>query len=84
MTHLTRMQVALIAAAASVLTSAMHAGTQAIFAQSYGSLGPVMGYVIGRVLGDLPLAIVCFGVVYGFLRLCGLRAAGTNSSPSSK
>lgn len=84
MTRLTRMQVALIAAAASVLTSAMHAGMQAIFALNYSSLGLVMGYVIGRVLGEVPLAIVCFGVVYGFLRLRGLQADGTSSSPSSK
>lgn len=84
MTRLTRMQVALIAAAASVLTSAMHAGMQAIFTLNYSSLGLVMGYVIGRVMGDVPLAIVCFGVVYGFLRLCGLQADGTSPSPSSK
>jgi len=69
MTRLTRMQVALISAAASVLTSAMHAGMQAIFALNYSSLGPVRGYVIGRVLGDVPLAIVCFALVYAFLRL---------------
>ncbi len=84
MTRLTRIQVALIAAAASVLTSAMHSGMQAIFAQNYGSLMPVMSYVIGRVLGDVPLAIVCFGVAYGFLRLCGLQADDTNSSSSSE
>lgn len=84
MTRITRMQVALIAAAASVLTSAMHAGVQAIVALNYSSLGQVMGYIIGRVLGDIPLAIVCLGVVYGFLRLRGLQAEGTSSSRSSK
>jgi len=84
MTRLTRIQVALIAAAASVLTSAMHAGMQAIFAQNYSSLGLMMGYVIGRVLGDIPLAIVCFAVVYGFLRLSGTQDGGTSASPSSK
>ena len=84
MTRLTRMQVALIAAAASVLTSAMHAGMQAIFSPNYSSLGLMMGYVTGRVLGDIPLAIVCFGVVYGFLKLSGIQANGTSSSPSSK
>jgi len=81
MTRLTRVQVALIAAAASVLTSAMHAGMQAIFAQNYSSFGLSVGYVIGRVLGDIPLAIVCFAVVYGFLRLAGNRHEATSASP---
>lgn len=84
MTRLTRVQVALIAAAASVLTSTMHAGMQAIFAQNYNSVGLAMGYVVGRVLGDVPLAMVCFAVVYGFLRLSGNKAEGTSASPSSK
>jgi hypothetical protein len=84
MTRITRMQVALIATAASVLTSAMHAGMQAIFAQNYSSFGLVMGYVIGRVLGDVPLALICLAVVYGLLRLSGIQADGTSSSQSSK
>lgn len=84
MTRLTRIQVALIAASASVLTSAMHASLQAIFAQNNSSSELVMGYVIGRVLGDMPLAIVCFAVVYGFLRLLGIQGEGTSASASSK
>jgi hypothetical protein len=76
MTRLTRVQVALIAAAASVLTSAMHGGAQAFFAQNYSSFGLMMAYVLGRVLGDIPLAIVCFAVVYGFLRFSGIQAEG--------
>lgn len=84
MTRLTRMQVALIAAAASSLTSAMHAGLQAIFASNYSSVGLAMGYVIGRVLGDIPLAIVCFVVVYGFIKFSGVQDDGTSSSPSSR
>lgn len=84
MKRLTRMQVALIATAASVLTSAMHAGMQAIFALNYSSFGLVLGYVFGRVLGDVPLAIICFGVAYGLLKLSGIQADGASSSPPSR
>ncbi len=84
MKRLTRMQVALIAAAASVLTSTMHAGMQAIFGLKYSSVGHVLGYVFGRVLGDIPLAIICFGVVYGFLKLSRIQADGASSYPLSK
>ena len=61
------MKVALIAAGASVLTSAIHGATQAIFEFSY-PLGLTIGYVIGRVIGDVPAAAICFGVVYACLR----------------
>ena len=79
MKRLTRTKVALIAAAASVLTSAMHASIQAVFALHYSSLVLVLGYVFGRVLGDAPLAIICFGVVYGLLKVLGIQADGGSS-----
>ncbi|MBV6506255.1 MAG: hypothetical protein ILNGONEN_01828 [Syntrophorhabdaceae bacterium] len=81
---LTRKQVALIAAAASALTSTMHAGIQAIFGLKYSSDGLVVGYVFGRVLGDIPLVIICFGVAYGFLKLSMIQADGASSYPPSK
>lgn len=76
MRRLTRTQVALIAAAASVLTSAMHAGLQAVFALNYSSLGLVLGYISGRVLGDVPLALICFVVVYGIMKAFEIQADG--------
>lgn len=84
MIQLTRLHVALIATAASVLTSAMHATMQAIFALRYDSFGLVLGYVFGRVLGDVPIAILCFGTAYAVLKFSGVQSDGADSaSPPS-
>ena len=84
MIRLTRLHVALIATAASILTSAMHATMQAVFALNYDSFGLVLGYVVGRMLGDVPVAIICFGAAYGFLKLSGIQSDGASSSPPSR
>lgn len=69
MNALTNTQIALIAAAASVLTSAMHAGLQAVFANHYDSVILILAFVVGRVIGDVPISVICFGIVYGWLYL---------------
>lgn len=72
MKNLTRAQIALIAAAASVLTTVLHGGVEAIFGQHLSSAGLVLFYIIGRVIGDVPLAVICFGLVYGLLKARGI------------
>jgi len=68
--NLTTTKIALIAAAASVLTSAMHGTMQAINIQNVNTLH-VLFYVAGRVIGDLPAAVICFGLAYGLLKVIG-------------
>lgn len=84
MIRLTRLHVSLIATAASILTSAMHATMQAVFALNYDSTRLVLGYVVGRVLGDIPIAVVCFGAAYGFLRLSGIQSDGAGAFPPNR
>ena len=70
--NLTRAKIALIAAAASVLTSAIHGTVQAITTQDYNTL-QVLFYIMARVIGDLPSAVICFGLVYGILKAMGIH-----------
>lgn len=76
--NLTRSKIALIAAAASVLTTAMHGSVQAIFTKHYNALD-VLFHIVGRVIGDLPSAVICFGLVYGLL-----KAMGVNGEPKGR
>lgn len=69
MNNLTNAKIALIAAAASVLTSAIHGGFQAVFEFHNSSVPNVIGFMFGRVIGDVPIAVLCFGMVYGWLYL---------------
>ena len=69
MTKLTKLNVALIAGGASVLTSAMHGTMLAIFDKQYDHASHVLAYVVGRVVGDIPLALICFGLAYALLAI---------------
>lgn len=62
--RLTRTRAAAVAAAASVLTSATHAAVLAIFGAHNTNFVQIAGYIIGRVLGDVPVAAVCFALAY--------------------
>lgn len=73
--NLTKTKIALIASAASVLTSAIHASLQAINIQNYNTL-QVLFYVTARVIGDLPLAVICFGLAYGLLKVMDIHGDG--------
>lgn len=64
MIPVTRLRLALIATAASMLTSAMHGSIQAIFSSNFDSILNVAAYVFGRVIGDIPLAIICFVITF--------------------
>ena len=72
---LTETKIALIAGAASVLTSAIHATVQVLTTQHYNALA-ILFYVIGFVVGELPSALICFGLVYGFLRVRHIHGDG--------
>lgn len=61
-------KVALIAAAASVLTSAIHAFAEGVFGHHYGG-GVIFGFIIGYVIGELPSALICFVLVYFILKI---------------
>jgi hypothetical protein len=74
MNNLTNAKIALIAAAASMLTSAMHGGIEAVFALHYDSVILVLGYILGRVIGDAILPVICFGIVYGLLAAAKARS----------
>lgn len=84
MIRLTYLHVALISTAASILTSALHATTQAVFALNYDAFGVIAGYIVGRVLGDAPIAIICFGATYGLLKLSRIKLDSANSSTPSR
>lgn len=71
MKRLTKAKIAMVAAGASVLTSAIHGGIEAVF--GYDSATRVLAYTVGRVAGDIPVAIVCFGVAFGLLTLLGVQ-----------
>ncbi len=73
--NLTSAKIALIAAAASVLTTVIHGSVQAISTQHYNTL-QVLFYVIARVIGDLPSAVICFVVVYALLKARGIHGDG--------
>ena len=62
--RLTRIRSSLVAAAASVLTSAVHAAALAIFGNHTTDRVLIAGYMGGRVLGDLPVAALCFARAY--------------------
>lgn len=64
MMRISKIQIALIATGASILTSAMHGSLQAIFSSNFDSIENILAFVFGRVIGDLPLAIICFGLSY--------------------
>ena len=64
MNTLSTAKIALIAAASSVFTSLIQGGAEAL---AIGNGHRVVPFVLGYVLGNLPVAIVCFGIVYGLL-----------------
>ena len=67
--NLTRTKVALIAAAASVLTTAIDYFIRAVYNPSLG--GDVLEELVNtvaHVVLHLPIALICFGLVYGILR----------------
>ena len=71
--NLTRTKVALIGAAASMLTSGIHGFFEAMNTPSLGGdILRELAYVVGRVIGDLPAALICFGLVYDILRAKGI------------
>jgi len=70
--NLTRAKIALIAAGASMLTSAISGTIQAFNIDRYGVL-EVSVYVVARVIGDLPSATICFGLVYFWLKVKGIN-----------
>jgi hypothetical protein len=63
--NLTRTKVALIAAAASMLTSAIYGFVRAIYTPGIRS---AVVYAVAFTVGNLPSALICFGLVYGILR----------------
>ena len=58
-----------------MLTSAIHATVHVITTQHYNAL-EVLFYVMGGVTGELPSALICFGLVYGFLCVRGIHGDG--------
>lgn len=73
--NLTRAKIALIAAAASVLTTTIHGSIQAYYTQHCNILEGIF-YVMGRVIGDLPSAVICFVLVYALLKYSGIHGDG--------
>jgi hypothetical protein len=71
--NLTRIKVALIAGAASLLTSAIYGFVKAITTpgSDFDNL-EVLVYVVAFTVGSLPTALICFGLVYGILRAKGI------------
>src|SRR5271157_5449634 len=70
--NLTRTKVALIAAAASLLTSAIYGFVKAITTPGYGFNNlEVLVYVVAFTVGSNPSALVCFWLVYVILRAKG-------------
>ncbi len=56
-----------------MLTTAIDGFFQAMNTPSIGGdILAELAYVVGRVVGDLPAALICFGLVYGILRAKGI------------
>lgn len=71
--HLTRTKVALIAAEAYLLTTAIDVFIRAMYTPGVG--GDILlelVYVVAHLALRLPLALICFGLVYGILRARGI------------
>ncbi len=63
MITITKMQFALIAAVASIMTTAMYAFLQALYSMGYDLINSCF-FVIGRIIGDIPLMLICFVLAY--------------------
>ena len=71
--NLTRIKVALIAAEASMLTSVIYGFFKAITTQGQGhDILLAIVYAVAFMVGSLPSALICFGLVYGILRAKGI------------
>lgn len=71
--NLTRTKVALIAAAASVLTTAIDYFIRAVYNPSLGGdILMELVNVVAHLVIHLPIALICFGLVYGILRAKGI------------
>jgi len=68
MTTLTNFQIALIAGAASILTTGIHGFAQAVYLYNFSGVN-ILGSILGRIIGDFPTALLCAGIVYGLLRI---------------
>lgn len=64
----TNASIALVAATASILTSTVHGLIQAVFERNLAGINAV-AFVIGRLIGDVPVALLCFGLAYGLSKL---------------
>jgi hypothetical protein len=71
--HLTRTKVALIAAEAYLLMTAIDLFIRAVYTPSVaGDVLEELVYVVAHLALRLPFALICFGLVYGILRAKGI------------
>lgn len=68
----TKAKIALVAAAASLFTTAFHGAAQAFFEFHY-PIGHIIGYILGRLIGDSPVALVCYGITFYWLKAGGMQ-----------
>lgn len=75
-----RVTIVLIAGGASLLTSAIRAVVEAVYVLGSDSVVHILSFMVGRMAGEIPSAVICMVVAYLLLKMMGIQADGTKSN----